>query len=196
MEINQLSLLTPTNHQAVSPNPDSNNQAAFTDALSQANASHSTAIQWGDTLSDLAIKYHTTVTQLAATNHISNPDMIYAGNQLIVPSTASDTVASVNPGAKATTSATLNTASAPTTSMVPALDTAESSARDYIVTHESHGSYTARNGKYIGKYQLDQSYLNGDFSPANQERVAQEYVSKRYGSWTNAMAHWKTHQWY
>lgn len=196
MEINQLPPLDSTNHQVINPKPAASQQAAFTDALNQAQSTDSTTIQWGDTLSALAVKYHTTVAQLATANHISNPDMIYAGNQLIVPGTANETVAPVNPDATATAAPTLTTASAPVTSMVPALDAVESSARDYIVTHESHGSYTVRNGKYIGKYQLDQSYLNGDFSPANQERVAQDYVSKRYGSWANAMAHWKTHQWY
>ena len=35
---------------------------------------------------------------------------------------------------------------------------------------ESSGSYTAQNGQYYGRYQLTITYLNGDLSPANQEK--------------------------
>ena len=48
---------------------------------------------------------------------------------------------------------------------------------------ESSGSYTAQNGQYYGRYQLTLTYLNGDLSPANQEKVANQYVVNRYGSW-------------
>ena len=43
-----------------------------------------------------------------------------------------------------------------------------------------------QNGRYIGRYQLTDSYLNGDYSAENQERVADAYVAGRYGSWTAA----------
>lgn len=39
-------------------------------------------IQWGDTLSGIAAKHHTTVAHLASINHISNPNLIYAGHTL------------------------------------------------------------------------------------------------------------------
>lgn len=39
-------------------------------------------IKWGDTLSEIAQTYHTTVAKLVALNHISNPDLIYAGETL------------------------------------------------------------------------------------------------------------------
>lgn len=70
------------------------------------------------------------------------------------------------------------------------------SARDFIVSKESGGSYNATNGRYFGAYQLDISYLNGDLSQENQDRVAEQYVSNRYGSWENAAAHWQSHGWY
>lgn len=73
---------------------------------------------------------------------------------------------------------------------------ASSSAKDWIAQHESGGSYTASNGRYYGKFQLDSSYLNGDYSPANQERVADQYVASRYGSWEAAQAFWQLHGWY
>lgn len=43
-------------------------------------------IQRGDTLSQLAIKYNTTVARLVELNNIANPNLIYAGATLIVPS--------------------------------------------------------------------------------------------------------------
>ncbi|MCD9290857.1 LysM peptidoglycan-binding domain-containing protein, partial [Limosilactobacillus reuteri] len=48
----------------------------------------------------------------------------------------------------------------------------DDAAKAWIAARESGGSYSARNGQYIGKYQLSASYLNGDYSEANQERVA------------------------
>ena len=70
------------------------------------------------------------------------------------------------------------------------------SARDFIVSKESGGNYSATNGRYYGAYQLDISYLNGYLSQENQDRVAEQYVSNRYGSWENAAAHWQSHGWY
>ncbi|WP_446911114.1 aggregation-promoting factor C-terminal-like domain-containing protein [Enterococcus faecium] len=46
------------------------------------------------------------------------------------------------------------------------------------------------------RYQLDSSYLNGDYSAANQERVAEQYVTSRYGSWEAAKAFWEANGWY
>ena len=42
-------------------------------------------IKRGDTLSALAVKYNTTVAKLVELNNIKNPNLIYAGNKLIVP---------------------------------------------------------------------------------------------------------------
>ena len=42
-------------------------------------------IKWGDTLSKLAIEYNTTVARLVELNNIQNPNLIYAGEKLIVP---------------------------------------------------------------------------------------------------------------
>ena len=72
----------------------------------------------------------------------------------------------------------------------------EASAKAWIANKESGGSYTAQNGQYYGKYQLSSSYLNGDYSAANQEQVADNYVANRYGSWTAAQQFWQSHGWY
>ena len=71
-----------------------------------------------------------------------------------------------------------------------------SSAKDWIIQRESGGNYNATNGQYYGAYQLDKSYLNGDYSKENQDRTAEQYVANRYGSWEAAQEHWKAHGWY
>lgn len=72
----------------------------------------------------------------------------------------------------------------------------EASAKNWIAQRESGGSYRARNGQYIGRYQLSASYLHGDYSVANQERTANWYVHNRYGSWARAKSFWQIHGWY
>ena len=70
------------------------------------------------------------------------------------------------------------------------------SAQDYIAWRESGANYDARNGQYIGKYQLSADKLNGDYSPENQEHIAEEYMLDRYGSWENARDFWNEHGWW
>lgn len=78
----------------------------------------------------------------------------------------------------------------------PVHNSSEASAKAWIANKESTNNYNARNGRYIGKYQLDASYLNGDYSAANQERVAERYVKQRYGSWAKAQAFHQANGWY
>lgn len=87
-------------------------------------------------------------------------------------------------------------APAQSTYQAPAQPYQSSSAKEWIAQKESGGSYTAQNGRYYGRYQLDSSYLGGDYSAANQERVADQYVANRYGSWEAAQQFWLTHGWY
>lgn len=93
------------------------------------------------------------------------------------------------------TSASTATASASTSSSTSS-SSSEEAAKAWIASKESGGSYTASNGNYYGKYQLSLSYLNGDTSAANQEKVANSYVQSRYGSWTAAKAFWQANGWY
>ena len=72
----------------------------------------------------------------------------------------------------------------------------EKAAKNWIARHESSYSYTARNGNCYGRYQLLRAYLHGDYSPVNQERAANRYVSGRYGTWTHAKHFWQAHHWY
>ncbi|KAB1957159.1 LysM peptidoglycan-binding domain-containing protein [Limosilactobacillus fermentum] len=93
-----------------------------------------------------------------------------------------------------TTMAATSTSS--TSSYTSSLSSSEEAAKEWITQKESGGSYTAKNGNYYGKYQLSISYLNGDLSAANQEKVADQYVASRYGSWTAAQSFWESHGWY
>lgn len=100
------------------------------------------------------------------------------------------------PAQKQTTQVAQPAQTQATTSYTSNASGSEEAAKAWIAGRESGGSYSARNGQYIGKYQLSASYLNGDYSAANQERVADQYVASRYGSWQNAQAHWQANGWY
>lgn len=163
----------------------------------------------GDTLSKIAQEHGTTVSQLAQDNNISNVDLIHVGDVIAVvpgsePASQQNTtpVENTAPVASQTTNVATNQPQAPSnnyssnTNYAPIANGSEADAKAWIANRESGGSYTAQNGKYTGKYQLDASYLNGDYSPANQEQVADQYVAQRYGSWSNAKQHWLNNGWY
>lgn len=76
------------------------------------------------------------------------------------------------------------------------LSAAERAAKLWIAKRESGYNYHARNGRYIGRFQLTNTYLHGDYSVANQERTADRYVKSRYGSWVAAKRFWQAHNWY
>lgn len=177
-------------------------------------------VQAGDTVSEIADKYNTTVEEIQNLNQLENVNLIYVGEELVVNTNgqAATTASSEAPAATATVSsqapvqqapvqqapAQQQVASAPAqqatsqqTYTAPAAASAdEASAREFIAARESGGSYSAANGQYYGKYQLSRSYLGGDLSAANQERVANNYVQSRYGSWTAAKNHWLQNGWY
>lgn len=76
------------------------------------------------------------------------------------------------------------------------LSSSEEAARQFIVGKESGGNYNAKNGLFRGAYQLSDDKLGGDYSRANQDRVANQYVHDRYGSWSNAKTFWNEHNYY
>ena len=169
-------------------------------------------VKSGDTLSEIAEKYNTTVEKLAEKNKIKNIHLIYVDQVLVIDGEApatSTTTAEAPVAAPAATETT--TYEAPAASVTVAEETvatteasaststvsgSEAEAKEWIAQKESGGSYTATNGRYIGRYQLTDSYLNGDYSAENQERVADAYVAGRYGSWTEAKNFWLNNGWY
>lgn len=188
--------------------------AFFAPSLASAQETVTYTVKSGDTLSEIAEKYHTTVEKLAAKNNIKDIHLIYVDQVLVIEGTASTVAPAATteetapvatetveeapaatttyeaPAAPAAPAAESNTAAASTVSG------SEAEAKEWIAQKESGGSYTATNGRYIGRYQLTDSYLNGDYSAENQERVADAYVAGRYGSWTAAKNFWLNNGWY
>ncbi|MCU1824438.1 LysM peptidoglycan-binding domain-containing protein [Enterococcus faecium] len=188
-----------------------------------AHADEAYTVQSGDTLSTISQKYvgdNSLINAIAESNSISDINLIYSGQQLTIP-TEGSAQAAAEPQAAVQEAAvqeapvqaeqpvvqeTVQTEkqAAPVAEIQPAPAVTEtaatpastSSAKEWIAQKESSGSYTATNGRYIGRYQLDSSYLNGDYSAANQERVAEQYVTSRYGSWEAAKAFWEANGWY
>lgn len=166
-----------------------------------ANADTLYTVQSGDTLSSISQKFandNSLVQTLAQQNNIQDINKIYVGQQLVVKTDgqATDVQTTAQPVAQATTQSAAAQTSQTTSNYTSTAYGSEADAKAWIAAHESGNNYGARNGQYIGKYQLSAAYLNGDYSPANQERVADQYVAGRYGSWTNAKQHWLSNGWY
>ena len=172
-------------------------------------------VKSGDTLSGIAEKYNTTVEKLAEKNKIKDIHLIYVDQVLVIdgeaPATSTTSTATAEAPVAAPAATETTTYEAPAASVTVAEETvattetsaststvsgSEAEAKEWIAQKESGGSYTATNGHYIGRYQLTDSYLNGDYSAENQERVADAYVAGRYGSWTAAKNFWLNNGWY
>lgn len=182
--------------------------AFFAPSLASAQETVTYTVKSGDTLSEIAEKYNTTAEKLAAKNNIKDIHLIYVDQVLVIEGTASTaapaaTTEETAPVATETVEeapAATTTYEAPTaesnTAAASTVSGSEAEAKEWIAQKESGGSYTATNGQYIGRYQLTDSYLNGDYSAENQERVADAYVAGRYGSWTAAKNFWLNNGWY
>ncbi|EPH95335.1 LysM domain protein, partial [Enterococcus faecalis 13-SD-W-01] len=146
-------------------------------------------VQSGDTLSTISNKFagsNELVQQIAEKNSIGNVNMIYAGQQLTIPTgdtaqaapaqAQTQQAAPVQQTETVQTEQTTQTQTAQTVETTTTTETAAAatettatasttnSAKEWIAQKESSGSYTATNGRYVGRYQLDSSYLNGDYS--------------------------------
>lgn len=150
-------------------------------------------VKSGDTLSAIAKEKNTTVDAIAKKNKISNVNLISVGQVLEIE----DENTTQKTTEQATTTSKTDTTQATTTvSASDGLSAEDAAAKEWIAQKESSGSYTAQNGQYYGRYQLTITYLNGDLSPANQEKVANQYVVNRYGSWSAAKNFWLANGWY
>lgn len=188
--------------------------AVFAPSFVSAQESSTYTVKEGDTLSEIAETHNTTVEKLAENNHIDNIHLIYVGQELVIdgPVAPAATPAPTTYAAPAAQDETVSAPVAETTEVAeeapvasaPAAEEtvaatvsgSEAEAKEWIAQKESGGSYTATNGRYIGRYQLTDSYLNGDYSAENQERVADAYVAGRYGSWSAAKNFWLNNGWY
>ena len=187
--------------------------AVFAPSFVSAQESSTYTVKEGDTLSEIAETHNTTVEKLAENNHIDNIHLIYVGQELVIDGPVAPVAsASTTYEAPAAQDEAVSAPVAETTEVeeeTPVVSEAvveetvattvsgsEAEAKEWIAQKESGGSYTATNGRYIGRYQLTDSYLNGDYSAENQERVADAYVAGRYGSWTAAKNFWLNNGWY
>ena len=169
----------------------------------------------GDTLSEIAEKYNTTVEKLAEKNKIEDIHLIFVDQVLVIegkapaaktyeaPAATGETIEETTTYEEITETTTYEAPAAATSTSyeeesytASTVSGSEAEAKEWIAQKESGGSYTATNGRYIGRYQLTDSYLNGDYSAENQERVADAYVAGRYGSWTAAKNFWLNNGWY
>lgn len=149
-------------------------------------------VKSADTLSAIAKEKNTTVDAIAKKNKISNVNLISVGQVLEIE----DANTTQKTTEQATTSKTDTTQATTTVSASDGLSSEDAAAKEWIAQKESSGSYTAQNGQYYGRYQLTITYLNGDLSPANQEKVSNQYVVNRYGSWSAAKNFWLANGWY
>ena len=187
--------------------------AVFAPSFVSAQESSTYTVKEGDTLSEIAETHNTTVEKLAENNHIDNIHLIYVGQELVIDGPAAPVApASTTYEAPAAQDEAVSATVAETTeveeetpvvgetvaeeTVASTVSGSEAEAKEWIAQKESGGSYTATNGRYIGRYQLTDSYLNGDYSAENQERVADAYVAGRYGSWTAAKNFWLNNGWY
>ena len=197
--------------------------AVFAPSFVSAQESSTYTVKEGDTLSEIAETHNTTVEKLAENNHIDNVHLIYVGQELVIdgpvapvatpapttyaaPAAQDETVSAPVAETTEVVEETAPVASAPvaeetvaaaeTSAPAATVSGSEAEAKEWIAQKESGGSYTATNGRYIGRYQLTDSYLNGDYSAENQERVADAYVAGRYGSWSAAKNFWLNNGWY
>ena len=176
-------------------------------ALGQTVNADEVVVKAGDTVSELALKYNTTIDAIQQANKLQDVNLIFVGQRLEVGSNvlaeaSQATLQQAQPAQVAPQAQTQVQEAQPaqqqvqtTAPQTPSND-AEASAKAWIANVESGGSYTAQNGRYYGKYQLTNSYLGGDYSPENQERVADNYVANRYGSWQAAKSFWLANGWY
>lgn len=162
----------------------------------QAASAQTHTVKSGDTLSQLAQTYQVSLEDLAKLNKLKDLNLIYVGQVLEISQSGDQEAASQSPSSQEEAATGSVTAESSTVSSTAGLSQADAEAKEIIAFKESSGSYTAQNGQYYGRYQLTLSYLNGDLSPENQERVADAYVKERYGSWSAALVFWQANGWY
>lgn len=165
----------------------------------------------GDTISQIAQEHNDTVDHIQKVNHLKDVDLIFPGDKIVTGKTNPDKRdIQVQQQPQEVTQASVqqnNQSQVQTPTPSPKVaQTANNgvsqgssnigSAGEEIAKSESGGDYNARNGRFIGKFQLDAQYLNGDYSPANQDRTFIKYCNDRYSSVEGALAFRQSHGWY
>lgn len=172
-------------------------------------------VEQGDTVSQIAKDNGTTVDAIVQANHLTNPDMIFVGDNLVLTPNADNNdnqSANVQNNVQPASQATNNVAPAQTTnqasqtSQAPVAQTTNvttnsslaGSVHDQfiaaggneamwnaIVIPESGGNPNASNGQYSGLGQTNQSWGTGSVAEQTQGMI--NYANSRYGSVSNAI---------
>ena len=130
--------LTQLDSIAISNTPVITNKSNYTQtnngASTTATATYYT-VQSGDTLSGIAVEYNTTTATLTSLNNLSNPNLIYVGQRLLVKSTSTSAASSATSTATSTASATsTSSTTSATTYTVKSGDTLSSIASSHNTT--------------------------------------------------------------
>ncbi|MEK1392218.1 LysM peptidoglycan-binding domain-containing protein [Limosilactobacillus fermentum] len=130
--------LTQLDSIAIANTPVITNKSDYTQtnngASTTATATYYT-VQSGDTLSGIAVEYNTTTATLTSLNNLSNPNLIYVGQRLLVKSASSAAASSATSTATSTASATsTSSTTSATTYTVKSGDTLSSIASSHNTT--------------------------------------------------------------
>lgn len=179
-------------------------------------------VEQGDTVSEIAQKHNVSVDSLVQANHMSNPDMIFVGDTLVLtPNADNNENATQTPSYKGSqhmnqpvhmienNENTVNN-NQPTTNTqqaAPVVTNGSSSVHDQfinaggteamwsaIVMPESGGNPNATNGQYSGLGQTNQSWGAGSVAEQTQGMI--NYANSRYGSISNAIAFRASNGWW
>lgn len=179
-------------------------------------------VKRGDTLASIAAANQVTAQRIYNANpSITNPNLIYPGQQIHIPQASEQLTDRAMPSAVSAAPArttgqktVVKQATAPraqtvtravATAKVTAATSAAStgtpnnSAKAYIYQHESSNNPNATNS--IGCYGLGQD-CNGKLKAlcgnnyACQDAFFDKYAAQRYGGWAGALAFWQSHHWW
>ncbi|WP_270368475.1 LysM peptidoglycan-binding domain-containing protein [Limosilactobacillus fermentum] len=130
--------LTQLDSIAIANTPVITNKSDYTQtnngASTTATATYYT-VQSGDTLSGIAVEYNTTTATLTSLNNLSNPNLIYVGQRLLVKSASTSAASSSTSTATSTASATsTSSTTSATTYTVKSGDTLSSIASSHNTT--------------------------------------------------------------
>lgn len=169
-------------------------------------------VEQGDTVSEIAQKHNVSVNSLVKANHLSNPDMIFVGDTLVLTPNASNSETTTqapsdgasqhmnqpvhmienNENTANNNQPATNTQQSATNSNVNLSGNSMAALRRSI---ESGGNYNTNTGNgYIGAYQFAPQTIAGiesatgmqwSMDPATQDAFANYYANSRYGGWQN-----------
>lgn len=176
----------------------------------------------GDTLTKIANSHNTTVNSLVSKNNIKNKHLIYVGQQLqtddqttyfapTVKAEAPVQAPAPAPQVQATVQTkTAPVAETPSSTQAPTVEPVQatvqnntvqtSDALQTLINRESSGNVNATNGQYYGLGQLStqaRAMYGGNSTDYNDQLNAMKsYISDRYGTAENALAHSNATGWY